>query len=347
MVSNTIVSGSTAGYGIYFESASAGISYCDFHNNVSSDFGGSTVPPFVGQLALTNANGDSCDVYMNIYENPRYRSASGPFAFRLTRDSPCIDAGNPNSPLDPDSTIADIGAYYFHQSVIAVTLLPHNPPVVIPAGGGFFRYDAGVVNNSGEPVSFDVWTMVTLPGGNIYGPLLLRQNLTIPGGGRILRTLSQLVPSQAPPGDYTYFGCLGVYPDSITDVDSLYFCKLSGGVEASQYNDWLVIDRFIDSFEDGFEREEGDFHPEAVELSASPNPFNASTVISFELRDAVFIKLAVYDVNGREAAALADGWMPAGRHSIVLDASSLPSGIYFARMTAGDLIQTRKLLQLK
>ena len=31
--------------------------------------------------------------------------------------SPCIDAGDPNSPLDPDGTIADMGAYYFNQGV--------------------------------------------------------------------------------------------------------------------------------------------------------------------------------------------------------------------------------------
>jgi len=35
--------------------------------------------------------------------------------FHLTENSPCIDAGDPNSPLDPDGTIADIGAYYFDQ----------------------------------------------------------------------------------------------------------------------------------------------------------------------------------------------------------------------------------------
>ncbi len=35
--------------------------------------------------------------------------------FHLTENSPCIDAGDPNFPLDPDGTIADIGAYYFDQ----------------------------------------------------------------------------------------------------------------------------------------------------------------------------------------------------------------------------------------
>ncbi len=40
-----------------------------------------------------------------------------PYSFRLSDISPCIDAGDPSSPLDPDSTRADIGAYYFDQPV--------------------------------------------------------------------------------------------------------------------------------------------------------------------------------------------------------------------------------------
>ncbi len=62
----------------------------------------------------TNVNGDSCDAYFNIQENPLFAdTAAG--NYHLTEDSPCIDAGDPSSPLDPDGTIADIGAYYYNQ----------------------------------------------------------------------------------------------------------------------------------------------------------------------------------------------------------------------------------------
>ncbi|GBE30585.1 MAG TPA: T9SS type A sorting domain-containing protein [Bacteroidetes bacterium] len=37
--------------------------------------------------------------------------------YHLQEGSPCIDAGDPDSPLDPDSTVADIGAFYFHHDV--------------------------------------------------------------------------------------------------------------------------------------------------------------------------------------------------------------------------------------
>ena len=35
--------------------------------------------------------------------------------YRLSEQSPCIDAGDPKSPLDPDGTRADMGAFYYHQ----------------------------------------------------------------------------------------------------------------------------------------------------------------------------------------------------------------------------------------
>ncbi|MDP8238868.1 MAG: hypothetical protein P9X24_07250 [Candidatus Hatepunaea meridiana] len=48
-------------------------------------------------------------------EDPLLRSGF-PFDYHLRADSPCIDAGNPDSPRDPDSTRADIGCYYFDQA---------------------------------------------------------------------------------------------------------------------------------------------------------------------------------------------------------------------------------------
>ena len=53
---------------------------------------------------------------MNIYSDPAFYATTGDSAFFLTAESPCIDAGDPESPLDPDGTITDMGAYYYHQS---------------------------------------------------------------------------------------------------------------------------------------------------------------------------------------------------------------------------------------
>jgi len=73
----------------------------------------------------TNANGDSCDAFYNIQLDPLfvdplngdYHLSWVNYPIPDATMSPCIDAGDPNSPLDPDGTIADMGAYYFNQSV--------------------------------------------------------------------------------------------------------------------------------------------------------------------------------------------------------------------------------------
>lgn len=80
----------------------------------------------------TNVLLDYSDIYGNLAgdyhgTNPGLNDISAdplfvggePFSFELTADSPCIDAGDPNSPLDPDGTIADMGAFYFSQAIIS------------------------------------------------------------------------------------------------------------------------------------------------------------------------------------------------------------------------------------
>jgi hypothetical protein len=81
------------------------------------------IPEAMGNLVMVNANGDSCDVFHNIFLNPQFYTTMGDSAFYLTEDSPCIDAGDPASPLDPDSTIADIGAYFFDQRTFVQDLV--------------------------------------------------------------------------------------------------------------------------------------------------------------------------------------------------------------------------------
>jgi len=82
-------------------------------------------------------------------------------------------------------------------------------------------------------------------------------------------------------------------------------------------------------------------------LSVSPNPFNPSTAVSYELRASSYVSLRAYDTSGREVATLVDGWKKAGVHEVTFDASGLPSGIYLARLTAGDVTQVQKLVLLK
>ncbi len=115
---NTIVEGNLGGGGIYFSGdfLNTVVIYGDFCNNAGGDFTGPSVPDWLGQIVTVNLNGDSCDPFFNIFEDPLFIDPSGG-DYHLLADSPCIDAGDLNGPLDPDSTIADIGAFYFDQSL--------------------------------------------------------------------------------------------------------------------------------------------------------------------------------------------------------------------------------------
>lgn len=82
-----------------------------------------------------------------------------------------------------------------------------------------------------------------------------------------------------------------------------------------------------------------------------PNPFNPSTVIGFQVGTqdltSVQVRLAVYDVLGREVAVLVNGHMPQGEHQITFDASSLSSGMYLYVLTAGDMRVSRTMTLIK
>ncbi len=78
-----------------------------------------------------------------------------------------------------------------------------------------------------------------------------------------------------------------------------------------------------------------------------PNPFNPSTTITFELAHSSPATLTVYDVLGREAAALVNDVLEAGRHTVAFDGARLASGVYLYRLRAGDFVSTKKMILLR
>ncbi len=78
-----------------------------------------------------------------------------------------------------------------------------------------------------------------------------------------------------------------------------------------------------------------------------PNPFNPKTVISGQWTVDSFVRLAVYDVLGREVAVLASGSYPAGRYSFTFDGTNLASGIYLCKLNAGSYSAIRKMLLIR
>jgi flagellar hook assembly protein FlgD len=79
----------------------------------------------------------------------------------------------------------------------------------------------------------------------------------------------------------------------------------------------------------------------------SPNPFNPTTNISFSIVEAGNVSVDVYNVAGQKVDTLVDGFMSAGSHSLVWDASNFSAGVYFYTVETGGLSKTIKMTLLK
>jgi photosystem II stability/assembly factor-like uncharacterized protein len=84
-----------------------------------------------------------------------------------------------------------------------------------------------------------------------------------------------------------------------------------------------------------------------------PNPFNPSTKISWQSPVGNWQTLKVYDILGNEVATLVNEEKAAGKYEIefnsveTLHATSLPSGVYFYQLKAGDYIETKKMILMR
>ena len=95
--------------------------------------------------------------------------------------------------------------------------------------------------------------------------------------------------------------------------------------------------------------EPADETPSTFELGQNyPNPFNPQTTITYALAEQVEVRLAVFDMLGRQVATLLDGvQQAAGRYEVQFDARDLPSGTYFYQIAAGSFVQTGKMQLIK
>ena len=371
----------TAGGGLTFYDSPFDVINCTIANNHASSQGGgiylqnSPQPTVVNSIIWGNTapNGPQVFIYSGTGFEVTYSNIQGGWTgtgninadplfvsgYYLSQPpcqtalSPCVDAGNPSSPMIIGTTrtdgvldegIVDMG-YHYEDGIIPIeiTLTPANPPIIIPETGGSFDFNIAVTNNTPDPQTTDIWTEVILSEVGSFQDILFLDYL-LPGGAAPSRERSLEVPAIAPAGEYQYCAYVGEYPWIVWDDDSFIFTK--EGTDG----DWLTALPYWNGYGESFD--EKSMLP--IELpsayllhSAHPNPFNPTTAISYQLQAASYVELVVYDVMGREVARLVDGFRSAGMYETAFNASELASGVYFARLTAGNFQQTQKLLLVK
>ena len=78
-----------------------------------------------------------------------------------------------------------------------------------------------------------------------------------------------------------------------------------------------------------------------------PNPFNPSTAIKYSIAADIQVKIAVYDMLGKEVATLVNERKDIGTYEVTWDASGVPSGIYFCKIVADKFQKVQKMTLLK
>jgi len=263
----------------------------------------------------------------NLATDPLFRDVEAG-DYRLSADSPCIDAGDPDSPEDPDGTRADMGAYAYHQQDIEVY-----PPELFFWALPFGEVDSQlvlVVNIGDSPLTFQVEQSLE------NSSVTMRE-----ADGR------QIVV-QAGTGHALY-----AFHHSIdgAEMEQTFTIRSDDPDEA----EIRVTARVV------LEVSEAELQPQDHSLlSANPNPFNSSTTIRyFQSPHAIAggvggVSLRIYDLSGRLVADLLPGRggsrtapTKSVEHSVVWNADGLPGGIYLIRLEAGSHVETLKIQLIK
>jgi endoglucanase len=78
-----------------------------------------------------------------------------------------------------------------------------------------------------------------------------------------------------------------------------------------------------------------------------PNPFNPSTTIRFQVPSDGMVTMTILDVLGRRVGVLMNEEKPRGTYSVRWDATSVPNGVYFYQLKAGNFMDVKKMIVVK
>jgi hypothetical protein len=135
-----------------------------------------------------------------------------------------------------------------------------------------------------------------------------------------------------------------------------------GSAERFEFTDRTVSPGTSSRYQIGVRDSDGEFRSPVVAVNVptigaslaqnTPNPFNPTTLIRYELSDREHVMLAVYDASGQLVRRLVDEVRPLGKNEAVWDGRSdagtpVGSGVYFYRLTAGKFAESRKMVLLK
>jgi len=198
-----------------------------------------------------------------------------------------------------------------------------------PAPGETVTFAVTVTNNAASPAPLDLWLDAT---GPVDRRILLGSG-TLPAGATVTRSVRLRIPGAAPSGTYALDLNIGTFPDDVCDtvaftLDVSAPAVPGGGTEFAALDDFFAASASASA---------------GASVGVSPNPFARQATISYEVAASAPVRLAVYDVLGREVAVLVDARQEAGTHGAVFEAAGLAAGTYVYRLVVGNDVQTGRM----
>jgi len=212
---------------------------------------------------------------------------------------------------------------------------------VIGTGGGTLRFDTFFENLTADPYpGMSMWTKVTNPDGSFVEPLFQMDMDVLPFMDEEYLDMTQCVPTLTAEGRYVFQVAVGYYPEPTATVSFDFYKAAPPGDLSSDGWDETVFEPVNDGNET---------IPEQYSVSeAYPNPFNPETTLSVYLPEQNKLSVTLYNVAGQKVLELADGTFLAGEHKLMIDGSSLATGVYFLRtIVPGNVLNTQKLILMK
>lgn len=144
--------------------------------------------------------------------------------------------------------------------------------------------------------------------------------------------------------------------DGISIIDSITFGQQTTDISMGRLpdgaNNWIFMTPTPGATNNTSSVDDNKNIPEEIYLSAYPNPFNPSTIISWQSPNGSWQSLKIFDLLGNEIRSLINEYKSAGRNEVIWDGNNnsgnkVSTGIYFARLQTGKQFKNLKLMLLK
>lgn len=346
--------------------------FADLFSTINTDYSLSNTDTLMGQS--------------NIYGDPWLINPAGD-NYHIQTNSLCINIGDPNSPLDSDGSISDIGAFMYAgnaKSEIVINEINYN---------SLTGFDSGdwieLINSTSDAIDISNWVFMdenrtpsfVLPPGTVlesHSFLAISFDKTLFAGRYpdVKNVFGNMNSALSGSGESLFlYNAIGQLVDSLTYNDkSPWPVEADGGgsslelanpkMENALGENWRASighgtpGSINSTYVTGIKQNNNGEIPKDFSLSQNfPNPFNPETRIEYELPQNSFVTIKIFDILGNEIITLVNGEKSAGRYAIVFNSLAnnastlgnrlLSSGIYFYQLNAVSNDGTNNFSQIK